>query len=110
MLRSEVEWFRRFILICETRLSWINPEEMDYVPMQRQICSIMKAHNQPHFENLIHTQEELMKKAMASNVPANWIDELDLDNLAQYVTYGSLSWVQSPSANNSIFQGQQYIS
>ena len=34
---------------------------------------------------------------MASNVPANWMDDLDLDNL---LTYGSPSWAQSPSANN----------
>ena len=73
MLRSEVAWFGRFLLICEARLSWMNPEETDYVPMQRitqsvskrQVRSLVKAYNQPHFEDLIHTQEELAKKAIA---------------------------------------------
>ena len=73
MLRSEVAWFRRVLLICEARLSWMNPEEMDYVPMQqitqsesqRHVRSTVKAYNQPHFEDLIHLQEELAKKAIA---------------------------------------------
>ena len=68
-----MSWFGRFLLICEARLSWMNPEETDYTPMQqitqsgskRQVRPIMKAYNQPHFEDLIHTQEELAKKAIA---------------------------------------------
>ena len=66
-------WFRRFLLLCEARLRWMNPDETDYAPMQqitqseskRQVRSIVKAYNQPHFEDLIHTQEALAKKAIA---------------------------------------------
>ena len=34
MLRSEVVWFPRFILVCRQVLNWMNPEETDYEPMK----------------------------------------------------------------------------
>ena len=73
MLRSEVEWFPRFILVCRQVLNWMNPEETDYEPMkrvtqcetQRQVQTILKVYNQPHFDDFVHTQEVRVKKIIA---------------------------------------------
>ena len=109
--RSEAEWFPRFILICKNRLSWMNPEETDYVPMQQitqcyhHVRSIVKEYNEPHFANLIHMHEGLATKAMARENGSkiqytdNQLNDLDMDNLSKYITYGSLSWVQCPSSS-----------
>ena len=70
MLRSEVEWFPRFIVICKTRLKYMNPNETDYEPMRqvtecesyRQVRSIVKAYNGEGFDDLVHTQRVLAEK------------------------------------------------
>ena len=74
MLRSEAKWFPRFILICQWRLKWVmNPEEQDYAWMKRvtecgsrrQVQSVLQAYNQPHFDDLVHYQQEQAKKIIA---------------------------------------------
>ena len=73
MLRSEVVWFPRFILVCRQVLNWMNPEETDYEPMKRitqcetrrEVQTILKAYNRPHFDDLVHTQELRVKKIIA---------------------------------------------
>ena len=72
MLRSEVVWFPRFILVCRQVLNWMNPET-DYEPMKRvtqcetrrEVQTVLKAHNRPHFDDLVHTQEVRVKKIIA---------------------------------------------
>ena len=47
MLRSEVRWFPRFLLICQSHLKWaMNPEDMNYEAMQQILrcegrCEVM---------------------------------------------------------------------
>ena len=73
MLRSEAEWFPRFILVCRECLRCMNPEEADYEPMKhvtqcetrREVQTILKAYNQLHFDDLAHTQEVRVKKFIA---------------------------------------------
>ena len=51
----------------------MNPEETDYDPMKRvtqreskkDVQTILKAYNQPHFDDLVHTQEVTAKKIIA---------------------------------------------
>lgn len=72
MLRSEVVWFPRFILICMNLLRWMNPQEENYERVEhithcngvREVRSIIKAYNDEDFEDLIHCQEVLAKKAV----------------------------------------------
>ena len=73
ILRSEVVWFPRFILVCRQVLNWMNPEETDYEPMKRvaqcekrrEVQTFLKAYNRPHFDDLVHTQEVRVKKIIA---------------------------------------------
>ena len=63
-------WFPRFILICQERLRHMNPEETDFEPMKRvtqckskrEVQTILKAYNQPQFDDFVHTQEVIAKK------------------------------------------------
>ena len=72
MSRSEVVWFPRFILICMNLLRWMNPQEENYERVQRvtqckgeqEVRSVIKAYNDKDFEDLIHCQEVLAKKAI----------------------------------------------
>jgi len=72
-LIMEREWFPRFILICKDLLRRMNEHEEDYRPVKaicqcesyRQVLSIVKAYNNDDFEDLIHTQQVLAKKAVA---------------------------------------------
>ena len=73
MLRSEADWFPRFILICITMLHRMHECQGDYEAVRdiclcssyREVRSIVKAYNDEDFENLIHMQEVLAKKAVA---------------------------------------------
>ena len=74
MLKSEVKWFSRFVLICRSHLKWVmNPEEQDYEWMKRvtecgsgrQVQSVLLTYNQPHFSDLIHFKREQAKKILA---------------------------------------------
>ena len=73
MLRSEAEWFPRFILryIAMLRRTYSFQEDYETVKQiclcssYRQVRSIVKAYNDEDFENLIHTQEVLAKKKVA---------------------------------------------
>jgi len=68
-----MEWFPRFILICKNLLRRMNEREEDYKPVKaicrcesyRQVLSILEAYNNNDFEDLIHTQQVLAKKAIA---------------------------------------------
>jgi len=68
----EQEWFPRFILICKDLLRRMNEHEEEYRPVKaichcesyRQVLSNLKAYNNDDFENLIHTQQVLAKKAV----------------------------------------------
>jgi len=71
MLRSEVEWFPLFIILCKTRLKYcMNPHELDYEPMRqvtecesyRHVRSIINAYNGEGFDYLVHKQRELAEK------------------------------------------------
>jgi len=71
MLRSEVEWFPLFIVLCKTRLKYcMNPHELDFEPMRqvtecesyRQVRSIINAYNGEGFDDLVHKQRELAEK------------------------------------------------
>ena len=73
MLRSEAIWFPLFIRICGSRLKYVmNPIKTDCEPMKqvtqcenyRQVRSVLKAYNKPHFDDLVHAQEMLAKKAI----------------------------------------------
>ena len=70
MLRSEVQWFPRFIRLCEHMLKGrMNPEEYDYEPMEqitrcdsmRHVRTIVRAYNNEDFEDWIHCLEEVAK-------------------------------------------------
>ena len=69
----EQEWFPRFILICKALLRRMNEHEEDYRPVKdicqcesySQVLSIVEAYNNDDFEDLIHTQQVLAKKAVA---------------------------------------------
>ena len=72
-MRRITVWFPLFIGICESRLKYVkNPIEMDYEPIKqitqcenyRQVRSVPKAYNQPHFDDLVHAQEVLAKKSI----------------------------------------------
>ena len=71
-LIMEREWFPRFILICKDLLRCMNEHEEDYRPIKaicqcesnRKVLSIVKAYNNDDFEDLIHTQQVLAKKAV----------------------------------------------
>jgi len=71
-LIMEQEWFPRFILICKY-LRRMNEHKEDYKPGKavcqcesyRQVLSIVEAYNNDDFEDLIHTQQVLAKKAVA---------------------------------------------
>ena len=71
MLRSEAEWFPRFILRYIAMLRRMYSFQEDYERVKqiclcssyRQVRSIVKAYNDEDFENLIHTQEVLAKRA-----------------------------------------------
>jgi len=67
MLRSEVQWFPRFIRLCESMLKGrMNPEEYDYKPMEqitqcdrmRGVRTIVQAYNNEDFEDWIHCGQE----------------------------------------------------
>ena len=68
-----MEWFPRFILICKALLRRMNEHEEDYKPAKAicqcesysQVLSIVDAYNNNDFEDLIHTQQVLAKKAIA---------------------------------------------
>ena len=68
-----MEWFPRFILICKALLHRMNEHEEDYKPVKAicqcesysQVLSIVEAYNNNDFEDLIHTQQVLAKKAIA---------------------------------------------
>ena len=73
MLRSVAVWFPHFLRFCQSRLNYVmNPLEMDYQPMKqvtrcetyRQVRSVLKAYYQPHFDDLVHAQKLLPKKAI----------------------------------------------
>lgn len=68
MLRSETQWFPRFITICQNWLDHVlNPQETDYewirrvteCESRREVQSVLKAYNQLHFDDLVRTQEVL---------------------------------------------------
>ena len=69
----EREWFPRFILICKDLLRRMSEHEEDYKPVKvicqcesySQVLSIVEAYNNDDFEDLIHTQQVLAKKAVA---------------------------------------------
>lgn len=60
MLRSEVVWFPRFIMICMNLLRWMNTQEEYYEPVKRvtrckgeqEVRSVIKAYNDEDFEDL----------------------------------------------------------
>ena len=71
-LIMEREWFPRFILICKDLMRRMNEYEEDYKPVKAicqcesysQVLSIVEAYNNDDFEDLIHTQQVLAKKAV----------------------------------------------
>ena len=74
MLRSEVKWFPRFLLICQSHLRGVmNPEEQDYAWMKRvtechswrYVSDVLKAYNQPHFTDLVHYHQGQAQKIIA---------------------------------------------
>ena len=70
MLRSEAEWFPRFILRCIAMLRRMYSFQEDYDTVKqiclcssyRQVRSIANAYNDEDFENLIHNERVIAEK------------------------------------------------
>ena len=67
MLRSEVEWFPRFLAICKSQLDWCMSErDVEYQPMKevlqcsskREVQAVLNAYNQENFTD--HIQYKLL--------------------------------------------------
>jgi len=79
MLRSEAEWFPRFILRCIAMLRRMYSFQEDYETVKqicicssyRQVRSLVKAYNDEDFENLIHNE-----RVIAEKIAGNRRDEL----------------------------------
>ena len=62
MLRSEVRWFQRFLLICHSHLKWVmNPYDKDYEAMQeilkcegrREVMTFLNRYKETEFTEWI---------------------------------------------------------
>ena len=74
MLRSEVDWFPRFLRICEGHLKWWMTEgDVDYDTMkrvlrcenQRQVQDVLNDYKETHFRDLTHTKQTLAQRVGA---------------------------------------------
>ena len=74
MLRSEVDWFPRFLAICQCHLEWWMTEgDTDYDTMKRvlqcenrrQVQEILNDYKDVDFSDLIHTKQTLAQKLVA---------------------------------------------
>ena len=74
MLRSEVNWFPRFLDICECHLKWWMTEgDMDYETMKlvlrcenrRQVQDVLNDYKERHFSDLINTKQKLAQRVVA---------------------------------------------
>ena len=64
MLRSEVNWFPRFLRLCQCHLKWwMGEEDMDYEAMQhilrcegrREVCAFLRGYKETAFTDLIQS-------------------------------------------------------
>ena len=64
MLRSEVNWFPRFLRLCECHLKWcMGEEDMDYEAMQhilrcegiREVYAFLRGYKETAFTDLIQS-------------------------------------------------------
>jgi len=66
MLRSEVEWFPRFLAICESQLKYMHERNVECEPMRqilqcsgkRGVQAVLNAYNQENFTD--HIQYKLL--------------------------------------------------
>ena len=74
MLRSEVDWFPRFLHICEYHLKWWMTEgDVDYETMKlvlrrenrRQVQDVLNDYKETHFRDLVHTKQTLAQRVVA---------------------------------------------
>ena len=74
MLRSEVEWFLRFLAICQCHLEWWMTEgDTDHDTMKcvlrcenlRQVQDILNDCKETHFGDLVHAKQTLAQKLVA---------------------------------------------
>ena len=74
MLRSEVDWFPRFLAICQCHLEWwITEGETDYDTMKRilrcehlrQVQDVLNDYKDEDFSHLVHTKQTLAQKLVA---------------------------------------------
>ena len=68
MLCSEVRWFPRFLLICQSQLKWVmNPEDMNYEAMQqilrcegrREVMTFLNSYKETEFTDWIQSKLQL---------------------------------------------------
>ena len=74
MLRSEVDWFPRFLTICQCHLEWWMTEgDADYDTMkrilrcenQRQVEDVLNDYKDVDFRDLVHTKQNLAQTLVA---------------------------------------------
>ena len=74
MLRSEVDWFPRFLRICECHLKWWMTEgDRDYDTMKRvlrcenrrQVQDVLNGYKDVEFSDLVHTKHRLAQLVVA---------------------------------------------
>ena len=74
MLRSEVDWFPRFLAICQCHLEWWMTEgDVDYDTMKRvlrcenrrQVQDVLKDYKDVDFRDLIHTKQNFAQRVVA---------------------------------------------
>ena len=73
MLRSEVEWFPRFIAICKYYHECWNEDDMDYEALKhvieccecwREVWSFLMEYNETYFREQIQTWQALAKRCV----------------------------------------------
>ena len=74
MLRSQVEWFPRFLAICQCHLEWWMTEgDKDYETMKRvlqcenprQVQEVLNDYKDEEFSHFVHTKQTLAQKLVA---------------------------------------------
>jgi len=73
MLRSEVEWFPRFIAICKNQLDWWSENDCDYDALKyiiehcensREVWGFLMEYNETYFIELIQRWQSIAKKCI----------------------------------------------
>ena len=74
MLRSEVDWFPRFLAICQCHMEWwMTKGDRDYETMKRvlrcenprEVQEVLNDYKDVDFNDLVHTKQTLAQKLVA---------------------------------------------